>query len=207
LRPKTDRGSLHFVLGTPPAVSRSFKLVEVVHHSAQCGSHPPKNSPRQQPYRVAAAVAPLPFGSLANRPSAEALNRSPCVPTSRRRSLHLLRRSVAGSKNRVVRALAPPTTTLCHRAEAPFEKARSPALCSSLWPKPSRGEIRFSMSPKRHCSPSSPTLCRVSCDSEVVVRVAPRFLAETKSSSPRRHLKSPAEARVSLPRSAINTLP
>jgi hypothetical protein len=43
------------------------------HHSAQCGSHPSKNSPRQQPYRVTAAVALLPFGSHSNRSCAETL--------------------------------------------------------------------------------------------------------------------------------------
>jgi hypothetical protein len=32
-----------------------------VEHSPQCGSHPPKISPRQQPYRIAAALALLPL--------------------------------------------------------------------------------------------------------------------------------------------------
>jgi len=47
--------------------------MEMFHHYAQCGSHPPKNSPRQQPYRVTAAVALLPFDSLANRLGTEML--------------------------------------------------------------------------------------------------------------------------------------
>ncbi len=126
LHPKADRGSLHFAMHTPSAIGRNQPPMAAKHHSAQCGSHPSKNSPRQQPYRVTAAVALLPFGSLANRPSTEALVRPVRAPTSQHRlqfsSVPKHRRSGASMQKSLddsaVRALAPPTTTLC-RAEAP----------------------------------------------------------------------------------------
>jgi hypothetical protein len=153
--PQNRPGFIAFRDGHPTRPRPKPQAVEMFHPSAQCGSHPPKNSPRQQPYRVTAAVALLPFGSLTNRPSTEALNRSPCAPTSRRQPpLQPSAEAQVRIENRVV----PCASSANHHSLSAAPKRCSeepgpPAPCSALRPKPSSGEIPFPMSPKRHCSP------------------------------------------------------
>lgn len=68
LRPKAGRDSLRFPVGTPTMADRSrrplvvsSRRLPVDHRFPQRVSHPSKNSPRQQPYRVTAAVTLMSF--------------------------------------------------------------------------------------------------------------------------------------------------
>ena len=59
--PQPAKGSLRFALAASPLHPKAARLVGV--RSPQRGSHPSKTSPRQQPYRITAAVAFLPLPS------------------------------------------------------------------------------------------------------------------------------------------------
>jgi hypothetical protein len=61
------------------------------------GSHPPKNSPRRQPHRVTAAVAPLSFHSQSDLPADRpALHRAPRAGTGRMPAARRLNRPPEG---------------------------------------------------------------------------------------------------------------
>jgi len=64
IAPQSRPGFIAFHAGYPIFQPTEVNVwMEAIHRSAQCGSHPSKNSPRQQPYCVTAAVAPVLFGS------------------------------------------------------------------------------------------------------------------------------------------------
>jgi hypothetical protein len=174
LRPKTDRGSLHFAMKTPSAISRSQQRMEVIHHSAQCGSHPSKNSPRQQPYRVTAAVALLPFGSLVNRMSAEALKPinlradKPSPP-----SCPALRRSVerASMTARPCASSADHHSLLQRRGAAQMSQVRHTVLSPA---EAVEGRSRLAMHAEAHIVPRVPphnTACLATAKSSSALRL------------------------------------
>jgi hypothetical protein len=63
--PQPAKGSLRFARAASPLHPKAARLVGV--RSPQRGSHPSKISPRQQPYRITAAVAFLPLPSCPAR--------------------------------------------------------------------------------------------------------------------------------------------
>jgi hypothetical protein len=68
--PQPAKGSLRFARAASPSHPKAARLVGV--RSPQRGSHPSKISPRQQPYRITAAVAFLPLPSCPARVPTEA---------------------------------------------------------------------------------------------------------------------------------------
>jgi len=68
--PQPAKGSLRFARAASPSHPKAARLVGV--RSPQRGSHPSKISPRQQPFRITAAVAFLPLPSCPARVPTEA---------------------------------------------------------------------------------------------------------------------------------------
>jgi hypothetical protein len=77
LHPATDRGFVAFLASEFRSVPK--EAPDGSWHSPQRGSYPPKISPRQQPYRITAAVALFPLLSCPGRDPAEA-EKLPAAP-------------------------------------------------------------------------------------------------------------------------------
>lgn len=198
--PRSRPGFIAFRDGTfRQTVRRSSLFDGTNHHSAQCGSHPPKNSPRQQPYCVTAAVALLPFDSHLDRKHRNA-HRSRYAPTSRHSVRHPRCRSISRPKTAPFRALTPPTTTLSREPGPPISRSL-PAEADKMV-KPVSQRHRSGVVPR-----VSPRDIACLATAKPSSALQPRFSAEAKIRFAAPASRAADRGQLPVPRSTIAALP